>query len=233
MAPSTTEQATPWYVAFLRGINVGGRRVTSTQLCAPFETLGFGEVGTFLASGNVAFATDETDDLEARIEVALQSALGFDVDVFIRTAGELARVVAFEPFPPDVLDASDGKVQVTFLRDEPDRSAIETALAHASGQDRLVVAGREWYWLGFHHRLDGSLLKLGPRAFGGSEAAGAVGASLLSASHIPMRGPASCAPRSGEEPTWHSARGPTPGFSPNSSGGSSANSPPLQFIWGP
>lgn len=147
MAPSTTEQATPWYVAFLRGINVGGRRVTSTQLCAPFETLGFGEVGTFLASGNVTFATDETDDLEARIEVALQSALGFDVDVFIRTAGELARVVAFEPFPPDVLDASDGKVQVTFLRDEPDRSAIETALAHASGQDRLVVAGREWYWL--------------------------------------------------------------------------------------
>jgi uncharacterized protein (DUF1697 family) len=147
MAASTSEQATPRYVAFLRGINIGGRRVTSTQLCGPFETLGFGEVGTFLASGNVTFATDETDDLEPRIEAALQSALGFDVDAFIRTAGELARVVAFEPFPPELLDATGGKLQVTFLRDDPDPCAIDAALAHASEQDRLAVAGREWYWL--------------------------------------------------------------------------------------
>lgn len=147
MAVSTSEQATPRYVAFLRGINVGGRRVTSAQLCEPFEALGFGEVGTFLASGNVTFATDETDDLEARIEVVLREALGFDVDAFVRAARDLARVVAFEPFPPELLDASAGKVQVTFLRDEPDEGAVEAALAHATGQDRLAVAGREWYWL--------------------------------------------------------------------------------------
>jgi hypothetical protein len=59
MARSRTEQATTRHVAFLRGINVGGRRVTMAQLCAAFEALGFAEVGTFLASGNVTFSTPD------------------------------------------------------------------------------------------------------------------------------------------------------------------------------
>jgi uncharacterized protein (DUF1697 family) len=135
------------HVAFLRGINVGGRRVTKAQLCAPFEALGFAGVASFLASGNVSFATNDTDGLEPRIEAALQSALGFDVEVFVRTADQLAQVVAFEPFPAEVVDATQGKLQVTFLRGQPDPSGVQAALAHASVQDRLAVAGCEWYWL--------------------------------------------------------------------------------------
>lgn len=147
MARSGTQEATTRHVAFLRGINVGDRRVTKAQLCAPFEALGFAEVGTFLASGNVTFATHETAGLEPRIEGTLQAALGFEVDVFVRTVDQLGQVVAFEPFPAEVIDATDGKLQVTFLRDQPDPSAVAEVMMHASAQDRLAVVGREWYWL--------------------------------------------------------------------------------------
>lgn len=135
------------HVAFLRGINVGGRRVTSEQLCAPFEALGLQEVATFLASGNVIFATTDTEGLEARIESALQAALGFPVDTFVRTAAEIAQIADLAPFPAEVVAATDGKLQVTFLRDQPEPAAIAEVMAHASAEDRLAVIGREWYWL--------------------------------------------------------------------------------------
>ncbi len=140
--------ATPGrHAAFLRGINVGGRRVTGAQLCAPFQALGFDHVTSFLASGNVTFATTETVGLEARIEWALQVALGFEVEVYVRTAAEVADIVGCRPFPPEVVAATDGKVQVTFLRDRPGPAGVEAAMAHATEQDRLSVIGREWYWL--------------------------------------------------------------------------------------
>jgi uncharacterized protein (DUF1697 family) len=135
------------YAAFLRGINVGGRRVTGEQLRAPFEALGFQEVASFLASGNVVFATDSTEDLEARLGTALQAAFGFEVDVFVRTADEVADIAGCQPFPTEVVAATDGKLQVTFLRDQPAPTGVEEAMAHATDQDRLAVIGREWYWL--------------------------------------------------------------------------------------
>jgi hypothetical protein len=60
MAGSGPDNAGNRYAAFLRGINVGGRRVTGQQLCAPIEALGFQEVTSFLASGNVTLATAST-----------------------------------------------------------------------------------------------------------------------------------------------------------------------------
>jgi uncharacterized protein (DUF1697 family) len=152
-AGSGPDEAGNRYAAFLRGINVGGRRVTGQQLCAPFETLGFQEVTSFLASGNVTFATASTrgtastEDLELRIEAALQGALGFEVDVFVRTAAAVADIAGCQPFPPDVVAATGGKLQVTFLRDAPDPTGVAEAMTHATDQDRVTVVGREWYWL--------------------------------------------------------------------------------------
>lgn len=134
------------HVAFLRGINVGGRRVTGPQLCVPFEELGFRQVASFLASGNVTFATDDVHDLEPRIEAALQDALGFPVETFVRTAVEVSAIVANEPFAAEILTGA-GKLQVTFLRREPTPRDVEVAMEHATDDDRLAVVGREWYWL--------------------------------------------------------------------------------------
>lgn len=138
------------YAAFLRGINLGGRRVTGAALCRPFEELGLEEVASFLASGNVTFratAADGPVDLEARIEAALQAALGYPVDTFVRTAAEVRAIAEQQPFAAEAVAASDGKLQVTFLRHEPTPDAAAAALAQEDDHDRLAVIGREWYWL--------------------------------------------------------------------------------------
>jgi uncharacterized protein (DUF1697 family) len=136
------------HAAFLRGINVGGRRATGEQLCAPFEALGFSHVSSFLASGNIAFDTDAAvDDLEPRIEEALATALGFPVEAFVRTVTEVAGVVGQQPFAAEVAAGSAGKPQVTFLREAPSPTGMTAALELATDQDRVAVIGREWFWL--------------------------------------------------------------------------------------
>lgn len=138
------------YAAFLRGINLGSRRrVTADQLRAPLEALGFGDVASFLASGNLAFDADAGDgrDLETRLEAGLEEALGFAVETFVRREDEVAEVVAQQPFPAEVLATTAGKLQVTFLRNPPPPDALELVAALASDDDRLAVIGREWYWL--------------------------------------------------------------------------------------
>ena len=71
------------YIAFLRAINVGGHIVKMDELRRLFTELGFANVATLIASGNVIFQTDAAGDgrdLEWRIERHLQQALGYDVD---------------------------------------------------------------------------------------------------------------------------------------------------------
>ena len=62
------------YVAFLRGMNLGGRRITNDDLRAHFEALGCVEVATFRASGNVVFAVD--DEKPAALTERLEAGLG-------------------------------------------------------------------------------------------------------------------------------------------------------------
>lgn len=145
--PPERPASTTRCVAFCRGINVGSRRVSGRQLCAPLEGLGLTEVATFLASGNVIFSTSDLDALEERLERALREALGFDVEVFVRTTDEIAHLATVQPFSDAVLASSVGTLQVTFLRADPGPSASAAALAHSTAQDRLVVRGREWFWL--------------------------------------------------------------------------------------
>lgn len=141
--------------ALLRGIDLGGRRVTGAELCGPFEELRFAEVASFLASANVTFrAGDGADvpsadavDLEECIEAALQTALGYPVDTFVRTAAEVTAIAEQQPFAAEVVAASSGKLQVTCLRPEPSSDAAAAALTVATDEDRLAVIGREWYWL--------------------------------------------------------------------------------------
>src|ERR1700761_8242084 len=79
------------YVAFLRGINLGNRRGKSPELVAHFEAMGFEDVATFRASGNVVFV-DPTGDTEAkvqaRVEAGLEEALGDEGANVLRRAKE-------------------------------------------------------------------------------------------------------------------------------------------------
>lgn len=138
------------YVAFLRGMNIGGRRIKNDDLRLPFEKLGYEDVATFRASGNVIFAVEkggDPDALAARIEAELGEALGYEVPVFLRNAAELRAVASCEPFDPSHIAASKGKLQVAFLLAPPRKKEQRQILDLASDDDRLALEGRELYWL--------------------------------------------------------------------------------------
>ena len=87
------------YAAFLRAVNLGrNRRVSGADLCAIFEELGFEQVASFRTSGNLVF--EASRDMTAQIENALESTLGYDVGVFLRSAAQLAEIAEYQPFKP-------------------------------------------------------------------------------------------------------------------------------------
>jgi uncharacterized protein (DUF1697 family) len=138
------------YVAFLRGMNLGGRRIKNDELRAEFETLGFEDVATFRASGNVIFASggDESEvALTKTIEAGLGDALGYEVPVFLRSRSEVAAIATAQPFDAKAVAASKGKLQVSLLTKKAGGAARKKVLALAGDEDRLAIEGRELYWL--------------------------------------------------------------------------------------
>jgi uncharacterized protein (DUF1697 family) len=136
------------YVAFLRGMNLGGRRITNEVLRSHFEALGCEEVATFRASGNVIFANEgKPAVLTTELEAGLAIALGYEVPVFLRTAKELLAIAAHDPFDAKAVAASNGKLQIALLVKKPSAAAAKKALALSTDDDRLAVEARELYWL--------------------------------------------------------------------------------------
>ena len=143
------------YVAFLRAVNVGGRRVSMDRLRAAFQELGFEGVSTYIASGNVVFdASGRAADLERAIEDKLEDALGFEVTTFLRRASDVRHAASEKPFGK----VPAGKTHmVAFLRRKPtaaERKAIEEK---STSSDRLIVDGREVHWLIQGRMMDSEL----------------------------------------------------------------------------
>jgi uncharacterized protein (DUF1697 family) len=147
------------YVAFLRGINLGNRRVKGAELCACAGELGFADAATFRASGNlvVTAASGTPAALTTRLEQGLEAALGYPVAVFLRSIAQVEAIAAHEPFPAEALAASDGKLQVVLLRRAPAAAQRKALLAHATDADRLTIRGRELYWLPSGRMADATL----------------------------------------------------------------------------
>jgi uncharacterized protein (DUF1697 family) len=138
------------YVAFLRGMNLGGRRLKNEELRAEFEALGFAEVATFRASGNVIFGTEGGESeaiLTRKVEAGLGKGLGYEVPVFLRSAAEVAAIAARQPFAAKLVAASKGKLQVSLLSKKPAAADRGAVLALATDDDLLAIEGRELFWL--------------------------------------------------------------------------------------
>ncbi len=147
------------YAAFLRGMNVGGHRLSNAELQARFEELGFSEISTFRASGNVVFAgaREPVEEMAAQIEAGLEAALGYAVPVFLRTASEVRKIAAHQPFERVLVEKSKGKLQITMLSARPAAKEQKEVLALASDQDRLAFGDRELHWLPSGGVLDSAL----------------------------------------------------------------------------
>jgi len=125
--------------------------VTMEALRAAFEALGFGRVQTFIASGNVVFdhTARNLPALERKIEAHLKDAFGFEIDTFVRSLGEIARIVAHAAF-----DGSATTEVVGFLREAPDAAALKAVQAMSTEVDRLLVQGRELVWTSDHRQSE-------------------------------------------------------------------------------
>jgi uncharacterized protein (DUF1697 family) len=135
------------YVAMLRSINVGGRnKVAMADLRALVEGLGYGNVATYVQSGNVVFTgTGSSLVVAGRIAGQMAADLGLTVPVIVRNRRELSGVIRGVPYS----GADDEPTQhhVTFLADRPAAAAV-TKLAEKAAPfapDRCEVVGRDVY----------------------------------------------------------------------------------------
>jgi uncharacterized protein (DUF1697 family) len=141
------------YVAFLRGMNLGNRRIKNPELIKHFEAMGLEDLATFRASGNVVFVNPEGEaepKLQKRIEGELDERLGYDVAVFLRSAVEVSAIAAREPFDAKAIKraaASKGKPQVVLLAKKPTAKAKKALEELRPEDDVMVVEGRELHWL--------------------------------------------------------------------------------------
>ncbi len=150
------------YIAFLRAINVGGHTVTMADLRRHFEALGYADVETFIASGNVLFdSARKPAVLEREIEAGLAAALGYEVATFIRTPAEVAAIAAYRPFGDATIDKGHS-LYASLLKVLPDDAAQRRVLALRSAIDDFHFHGREFYWL---RRGDGASTKFSGAQF--------------------------------------------------------------------
>ncbi|MGI8732421.1 MAG: DUF1697 domain-containing protein [Pyrinomonadaceae bacterium] len=137
----------PRYVAFLRAINVGGHVVKMDYLRSLFEGLGFTNVETFIASGNVVFDSSSRTprSLEMKIERHLQEHLGYEVKTFVRSAAAVANIAASKPFGE--LEEEGVTLYIGFVAAAPTAEAKKNLAACCNKANEFVILDREVFWL--------------------------------------------------------------------------------------
>ncbi len=127
-------------LVLLRGINVGGKhKVAMKDLATWLEVGGFGNVSTYIQSGNVVLDHDDARDVAHDVHDVLAERTGWDVPVMVREAREMRAVVAANPFP----GVEPRQLHVAFLADAPDRDVSDDSERWRPEEYR--VAGREVY----------------------------------------------------------------------------------------
>jgi uncharacterized protein (DUF1697 family) len=129
------------HIALLRAVNVTGTgMLPMVELKAMCEKLGFKSVKTYIASGNVVFTSNKTEaQVKAALEKAVTAYLGKPAGVLVRTAAEMAAVLAANPFK----EMHPGKTLVCFLDHAPDPASLDPRAHHT---DELIEPGlREIY----------------------------------------------------------------------------------------
>lgn len=129
------------YIALLRAVNVGGTgKLPMAELRAMCEALGFREVRTYIASGNVVFRTGLSEaKAKAALEGALRDYAGKPVGVALRTAAQMARALAANPFA----QAAPNRAVLIFLDQAPPADAL-AAVKHRK-DEQIALGEREIY----------------------------------------------------------------------------------------
>lgn len=131
------------YVAFLRGINVGGKNMIKMELLRQmFSSLGFENVKSYINSGNIIFETVETDDnfLSKKIKNAIAETFSFDIQVMTRKMSEIENLVKNNPFVGQF--ENDKDLHVFFLDEDMSDEKRDLLLAQANENEMFAFAPR-------------------------------------------------------------------------------------------
>ena len=129
------------FVALLRAVNVGGTgKLPMGELKAICEQLGFTSVRTYIASGNVVFASRKSESAIKRdLEKALVAYAGKPVGVIVRSAAEMAQVAADNPFPK----LAPNRTMAIFLDEAPPKDTLATV--RGQKDEKIKPGKREIY----------------------------------------------------------------------------------------
>ena len=153
------------YVAFFRGINVGGKnKVKMADLKQLFHDCGFCEVKTYIQSGNVLFESDKDKHLLPDIIFhAFSERFGFQSHVVLRSGDEISEIISALPFTKEEIELAESElpevehVYVFLSNGNIDFAAAETLRLIYDGEDKLYVGKRELYLLCYHSVRDSKL----------------------------------------------------------------------------
>ncbi len=135
------------YIAILRGVNVSGHnKLPMKELKEMLEELGYGNIATYIQSGNAVFQYKKTseDKLAAQIKEAIKTRFGHDVPVLVRTVDEMQSALKNNPFLMQK-DIDTERLHITFLAHEPEKENITKANTYNYEPDRFIISGREVY----------------------------------------------------------------------------------------
>jgi uncharacterized protein (DUF1697 family) len=133
-----SNSASMTYVAFLRGVNVGGKGIVSmAAIKEALVALGLTDVRTYINSGNIIFSTRASDarQLTARIEKALEQHAGMAIKVLVMDHKTLKKMVA--AIPRDWVDDKSMRTYVLLLWKDVDDRRILDRLPSKPGVDEL------------------------------------------------------------------------------------------------
>jgi uncharacterized protein (DUF1697 family) len=131
----------PTYIALLRAVNVGGTgKLPMADLVTICVAAGLANVRTYIASGNAVFDSEAgAAEIKAALEQRLASHAGKPVGVIVRSAAEMAEVLARNPFP----DAPPHWTVALFLDAAPPEDTLERLKGQAD--ERVHLGAREIY----------------------------------------------------------------------------------------
>jgi uncharacterized protein (DUF1697 family) len=149
------------WIALLRGVNVGGRnKLPMKMLVAELQAIGLSDIKTYIQSGNVVFRcpSDRTVNLAAAIGGAIKVKFGFEPDVTVISAKDLAASATANPFPEAATEMDGKALHFFFLAKTPSIMSKDRLEAVRLSSERWQIKGAVFYL----HTPDG---------FGGSKLA--------------------------------------------------------------
>jgi len=136
------------FVALLRAVNVGGRKLPMAELRALCGELGWADVATYIQSGNIVFGADgKSEAIEKLLEDAVAERFGLDVPVIVRTGAQWASYPPANPFPT-AAENEPNRLMLLLSKRPPARGAEEIIQARATAGEQVRRAG-DALWIHF------------------------------------------------------------------------------------